>query len=225
MKSLTLLLIPLLFLSSCSIDNAPIKSSDTIGKNTPEINEPLKVTETLSEFNTIIEENKQNQNYNNEMNSLRKLKMSLVGIRMNWSSMYPLINDNTIVKINPYFTKVDYGDVVLIQVNDVMYIKRLIAKAGDTLRFSKGKVFIKKSGNADFIEQEEPYLSGSNLNSTFLPEYITQDTFLIPENSYWVMWDNRQNSSDSRTCFRICSWESESTYFLNASQILGIMVP
>lgn len=58
---------------------------------------------------------------------------------------------------------------------------------GDTIRFDNGLVFIKKPGQESFVKLEEKYLSLVNQGNTFLPQYVKEKEFVIPEKSYWVM--------------------------------------
>lgn len=71
----------------------------------------------------------------------------------------------------------------------IVYIKRVIATAGQTIDLKDGYVYI------DGEKQEESYTDGQpsyDLNSGI--EY----PFTVSEGCIWVMGDNRTNSSDSR---------------------------
>jgi|TARA_B110000285_G_scaffold40515_1_gene44348 signal peptidase I len=102
----------------------------------------------------------------------------------------------------------EYGDVVVFippHVN-VPYIKRLIGKPGDTIRYVNKKLYI----NGSPIDQELISLNGTEtlLQETFLDSKRTirlqggsasyPEEFSVPADQYFVMGDNRDNSSDSR---------------------------
>ena len=102
----------------------------------------------------------------------------------------------------------DYGDVVVFippHVN-VPYIKRLIGKPGDTIGYLNKKIYV----NGQPIDQE---LISTSAEETFLKETFKNseriirivggsasypEEFEVPINHYFVMGDNRDNSSDSR---------------------------
>lgn len=64
------------------------------------------------------------------------------------------------------------------------WIKRVIGKAGDKLEFKDGMVY--RNGEA----LNEPYI--------FEPMTYQAAPYVVPENTVWVMGDNRNNSADSR---------------------------
>ncbi len=117
------------------------------------------------------------------------------------------------------------GDVVVITPhvdrNREYYIKRVIAVPGDTIRFEEWNVYIKTATHSGFVQIHEPYLSASNSGKTYLSESITESQFLLGEWQYWVMGDNRQNSSDSRSCFKDCYGKEYTAHFIKRSDIIG----
>lgn len=81
------------------------------------------------------------------------------------------------------------------------YIKRVIGLPGETVEIRDGKVYINGS--------EEP------LDDSFCPEEPTGDfgPYVVPEDCYFMLGDNRENSSDSRYWY-------PNTY-VKRSQIMG----
>ncbi len=117
------------------------------------------------------------------------------------------------------------GDVVVIKPHvdktREHYIKRVIGMPGDIIRFESGSVSLQVAGGTGFVTIHEPYLSASNSGHTYLPDYIEGNQFLIPADTYWVMWDNRQNSADSRQCFQNCFWVGTNAHFIKRSNVIG----
>ncbi|MNW25904.1 Signal peptidase IB [compost metagenome] len=68
---------------------------------------------------------------------------------------------------------------------DSIYVKRVIAKAGDELELNQGQVYL----NGTLMD--EPYIKEEMMNQG-------DQTWDVPEGYVFVMGDNRNNSNDSR---------------------------
>ncbi|WP_125153751.1 signal peptidase I [Clostridium rectalis] len=120
-------------------------------------------------------------------------------------SMYPTLhnNDKLIVeKVSYYFRKPTYGDIVVIKYPanpKEKFIKRVIGTPGDRIK----------------IENNKLYLNGKELTENYIFEHRMEDfnEVTIPDNTIFVMGDNRNNSLDSR--------DSEKVGFVNYNMVVG----
>jgi signal peptidase I len=128
------------------------------------------------------------------------------------SSMEPtlLIGDHLLVNRLSYSVKVPFTDIVLLHTGDPSrgdvvvfrypvdrtkdFIKRVIAKEGDTLEIKDKVVYV----NGKRMEDPHAFFA----EDTVIPGFFSQrDTFgpiTVPKGSYFCMGDNRDRSLDSR---------------------------
>ena len=79
---------------------------------------------------------------------------------------------------------------------------------------------MKIAGKTDFVKLDEGYLSAANKGKTFLPMDVKETEFTVPAGEYFVMGDNRNNSSDSRSCFMSCTVQG-SGHFVSRDNVIG----
>jgi len=105
-------------------------------------------------------------------------------------SMEPTLEDGERVifnKIVYIIGEPERGDIVFIHRPTKNYVKRIIGLPGETIEVNHGELFINgKSHSQAFLNEDAKYLTGNIGPLT------------IPEDSYFVMGDNRAISKDSR---------------------------
>jgi signal peptidase I len=127
------------------------------------------------------------------------------------SSMVPTIVHGEYIlidKLTIRFDEYQYGDVVVfdppsgsgLATNGVPFIKRIIGLPGDTVTLENGRVFVTRPGESP-VRIEEPYVRKEQDGSTAATTCPRPDcplTWIVGDEEYFVMGDNRPSSQDSR---------------------------
>ena len=110
------------------------------------------------------------------------------------SSMSPTLHEDEVLFLNKVqyrFFDIKRGDIVSLEYADTKYlIKRIIGLPGESLEIKDNQVYI----NGKVLEEE--YLEEDLVYSDFSLDETGYQT--IPENMYFVLGDNREDSMDSR---------------------------
>ena len=87
------------------------------------------------------------------------------------------------------FSEPKRGDIIIFKFPDdetQNYVKRVIGLPNDIVQIKNGRV----------------YINGDELDEPYIKDYILDDgetyTYIVPEDSYFMLGDNRNNSKDSR---------------------------
>jgi signal peptidase I len=122
-------------------------------------------------------------------------------VRVEGQSMMPRLFDQDRIFVNKFIyplrewlgdrEPIKRGDIVVLLFPDdpsKSYIKRVVGLPGEEIQIEGGRLYV------NGVQMDEPYLS---------PEYLSQDTTpgstRVKDHHYFVMGDNRRNSSDSRS--------------------------
>jgi signal peptidase I len=121
-------------------------------------------------------------------------------VRVEGQSMMPKLHDQDRIFVNKFIyplrewigdkEPIKRGDIVVLLYPDdpsKSYIKRVVGLPGEDVNVENGKLYI------NGMQIDEPYLDSDYISSDSMPGSVH-----IKEHHYFVMGDNRRNSSDSR---------------------------
>ncbi len=109
------------------------------------------------------------------------------------NSMEPNLHNNDIAFVSPLLYDIDRFDIVIVSIEDnnveTLIVKRVIGLPGEEIRYENGKLYI------DGVYYEESFDT-----SSYTDDFSSCDLEVcrIPEGSYFLLGDNRNNSTDSR---------------------------
>lgn len=144
--------------------------------------------------------------------------------QISWSSMLSSYYNKEFIivdRISYYLWNPKRWDVIVfkpyVNQNKEYFLKRIIWVPGDTLKIEGGKIFIKTQNSTEYVEINEPYLNSENLWRTFVWNDDWTHEYALWKDNYFVIWDNRNHSTDSRECFSKCN---ERTPFVSKSDMI-----
>ena len=108
------------------------------------------------------------------------------------------VNDHILTTMIPYYYRDPaYGEIVVFKHEGPdkveSWVKRVIGLPGDVIDIREGNVYVN-----DVKIDESRYLASEGISDPYMGSNHVEFPYTVPENSYFLMGDNRPQSQDCR---------------------------
>lgn len=156
----------------------------------------------------------------------------ILPFQINWQSMYESYYDKEFIIVDRFSYRFLWEpkrwDVIVfrphVSKEREYFLKRIIWIPGDKIKIEEWKVYIFSKSKNEYVTIKEDYLMDSNRDATYVWWERTAFEYEVPEGEYFVMWDNRNHSTDSRSCFSSCYIPWGTNYIRKADIIWKILI-